>query len=109
MATFPIARLYYSPPFLFPRHSAAQDSGWSPDVLPKAVWITDIEIAVNHVRKRAERCVACTHSTFKETKREGSEQSECPQECRRGRKQEGASKEHLKNILNQNDESLKWF
>lgn len=36
MASFPIARLYYSLPFLFPLHSAAQDLGQSPDVLPKA-------------------------------------------------------------------------
>lgn len=31
-----VARLYYSPSFS-PRHSAAQNLGWSPNVLPTAV------------------------------------------------------------------------
>lgn len=43
-------------PLLFPRHSAAQNLGWSPNVLPKAVDKKDIQAAVNYLWKSWELC-----------------------------------------------------
>lgn len=66
MATFSIARLYYSLPLLFSQHSAAQDLGTEPRRSSRGcMWIMDIWAAA---LEGAERRLACTQS--EESKRE---------------------------------------
>lgn len=115
MATFPIARLYYSPPlllplpspFLFPRHSAAQDSGWSPDVLPKAVcgYLTFKQLSTMYETELSAVWPARTPSLNEQ--REGGQKSRCPPNVGAVGSRKVHPKEHLKTFSNQNEESLK--